>query len=159
MFIKNHVKILIHMSAISFLMAIKRSRTYDVLMFSQQLYTMWTCQRADFGKQVNYSEWYCIPQWYGCWKCWNNYPLTLILKESACTAYLKDINVRPDGPMCCSVCRTSALIWIGQKHIPRVNSDLPWDVVALCHSRVKAVSQGSSTTQTRTRCLLAMQSG
>jgi hypothetical protein len=39
MFIKNHVEILVH-TRISFLMAVKKSRTYKVLMMSQQLYAL-----------------------------------------------------------------------------------------------------------------------
>jgi hypothetical protein len=131
-------------STVSFLKAIKKSSTYPMLMFSQQEYMMWTslCQRADFGKQVNWNAWYCIHLWHKCLKCWNDYPWTLTVQESVCRVGPKDVNVQPGG--------TSALIWIGTKHIPRVNSDLWWDMGSLLHSESKQSSmmlQGLSTAQ------------
>jgi hypothetical protein len=117
------------------------------------------CWRSDFGKQANYSAWYCIQQSH---MCWNNYPGTFIIQESACQVGPKEVNVWPEGAVCCFVCQTSALVWTGGKHIPRAKSDPRWDVGALLHSNVNAVqhgmeSQGISTTQKTQRhiCELA----
>jgi hypothetical protein len=93
------------------------------------------------GKKANYSAWYCIQQWHSCW---NNYPETLIIQESVCQVGLKEVNVWPEGVVCCFVCQTYALVWTGRKHISRVNNDLRWDMGALLHSNVRA-SERSST--------------
>jgi hypothetical protein len=77
-----------------------------------------------------------------CLKCWNNFPWTLTVHESACLVDPNDYNVQPKVAACCCVWWISALVWIGDEQIPRVNSDLCWAVGALFHSTVDAVRHG-----------------
>jgi hypothetical protein len=70
---------------------------------------------------------------------------TLIVQESVCPVCPKNVNIWPEGTACCCVCRTSALVCVGGKHVPGVNSDL-WQIMgALFHSRVKAVQHGMAS--------------
>jgi hypothetical protein len=67
-----------------------KSQSYLMITFSQYLYVVWTfaAMKCRFWK---IDEIWCIQQWRKCWKCWCNYPSTLIFQESVCPMGPKDV--------------------------------------------------------------------
>jgi uncharacterized protein YfaA (DUF2138 family) len=141
-------------NAVSFLNAVKKSQTYCMLTFSQQLDAIWTFAVLKSRFWVA-GELQCVtlhPTVAQTFEALNNYLWTLNVKESVCLVGPKDVNIQLEDAACYCICWTSSPILIGGKHVPKASSDQWQDMGALFTSRVKVVqhevaSQGISITQ------------